>query len=85
MSAQTQAFIDSFYLSNNKRPCCAGCDWWRFYNSTVGECTKSPPVSASERWAILGIEAVTVQLPAGHIMTKRDHSCGGFVDTYDWE
>lgn len=75
---------DKFYLNHGK-PCCAGCDWWRFHNSLVGECIKSAPVSGEQRMAMLGIESVSMSPEAGHVFTKRDHYCGDFVDTYDWE
>ncbi len=79
----TQDAVDAFYKAHG--PCCAGCDHWRWHNSVVGECTKSAPVSGRERWSMLGWESVSVELPAGHIMTRRDHRCGEFVDTYDWK
>lgn len=77
-----QSSIDAFYRANG--PCCAGCDWWQHFNSFVGECTASPPVSGTERVAMLGIESSSISPGAGHIMTLRDHKCGQFVDTFDW-
>ena len=74
-----QNFIDKFYKDNG--PCCAGCDWWRWYNSVLGECTKSAPVSAEERHAMLNMEFCSMQLGAGHILTRRDHLCGDFIDS----
>lgn len=85
MNDLLQEWVDNYYLDNNKRPCCAGCDYWRFFNSTHGECTKSAPVPSSERLTLLGVESVTMPPAAGHIITKRDYSCGDFVDTYDWD
>ncbi len=75
---------DKFYLTHGKKPCCAGCDWWRFYNSSVGECIKSAPVSASERIGMAGIENLSLDIGAGHIFTNRSHVCGDFIDTFDW-
>lgn len=79
---KTQLLVDRFYKENG--PCCAGCDWWRFINSAAGECIKNAPVSDSERLAMLGISKTTLPAGSGHIMTKRDHVCGDFLDTYDW-
>lgn len=76
-------FIDKFYLDHGK-PCCAGCDWWRPHNAVAGECTRSAPVSGDQRAAMLGIENCSLSIGAGHVMTERDHSCGEFIDTYDW-
>ena len=75
--------IDNFYLKNGQ--CCAGCDWWRFHNSLVGECIKSAPVSSDERLSIIGIENHSLNIGAGHILTPREHYCGYFIDTYDWK
>jgi hypothetical protein len=75
---RTQAVVDAFYAQHG--PCCAGCDWWRWYNSTVGECIRSAPVSGAERFAMLGITGSSLPLEAGHIMTQRDHVCGEFRD-----
>ena len=79
----TQKFVDSFYRQNG--PCCAGCDHWQWHNSAVGDCTKSAPVSASERHSMLGMQSCSTELKAGHILTKRDHVCGDFIDTYNWK
>lgn len=79
-----QKMVDNFYLSNGKKPCCAGCDWWRFHNSIVGECTKSAPVSGGERWSMIGMHSISAEISSGHIMTQRDYSCGEFIDTYEW-
>lgn len=77
-----QVVIDRFYRDHG--PCCAGCDWWRHYNSVAGECIKSAPVSGAERIAMLGIENPSTEPGAGHIITPRDHVCGEFEDTHDW-
>jgi len=50
----------------------------------IGECTKYAPVSGSERWSMTGMTGISCDVPAGHIMTKRDHSCGDFIDTHEW-
>ena len=75
---RAQQSIDSFYLSHGK--CCAGCDWWRWHTPYIGDCTKSAPVSGLERYSMLGMENISVSIPAGHIVTRRDHVCGDFVD-----
>ncbi len=82
----SQALIDRYYRTLGK-PCCAGCDHWRWYNAATGECVRSAPVSANERLSFLGMEGLTVSsrhFPAGHILTNRDYVCGEFVDSYDW-
>jgi len=83
MSEKAQQIVDAFYKKHG--PCCAGCDWWRFHNSSVGECIKSEPVSGAERYSMTGITKTNFTPDAGHIITKRDHVCGEFADTYDWE
>jgi len=75
--------VDQFYREHG--PCCAGCDWWRFHNSVVGECTRSAPVAGGDRVAMLGMEGCSLPDRAGHILTPRDHLCGEFIDTHDWE
>lgn len=75
---QQQSLIDKFYESHGK--CCAGCDWWRWHNRYIGDCTKSAPVSGVERYSMLGFEGMSISIPAGHILTRRDHVCGDFVD-----
>jgi hypothetical protein len=37
-----QAIVDAFYKQHG--PCCAGCDWWRWHNTLVGECMRTAPV-----------------------------------------
>lgn len=75
---RTQKTIDAYYAKHG--PCCAGCDWWRWLNSTVGECTKTVPVSGQERISMLGVTNVSMPVGAGHIMTLRSHVCGQFLD-----
>jgi len=82
MISAEQEFIDKFYWQHG--PCCAGCDWWRSFNSVVGECLKSAPVSGQEVVDMLGISGTTQRLEAGHIMTMCEHHCGDFKDDFDW-
>lgn len=82
MAGLKQKFIDEYYKLNG--PCCAGCDWWKWHNVMVGDCTKSAPVAGEERVSMLSIESCSKQLEAGHILTKRDHLCGDFIDTHEW-
>lgn len=74
-----QDFVDRFYKKYG--PCCAGCDFWRHYNSVAGECILSAPVSGDERVAMLGIIDPSLTPGAGHVITLRDHWCGDFVDS----
>jgi hypothetical protein len=75
-----QTMHDRFYQENGK--CCAGCDWWRWHNSKVGECIKSAPVSGRERADMLGITGCSLRIPSGHVLTVRDHVCGDFKDEH---
>lgn len=77
-----QAFIDQFYHDHG--PSCAGCDHWRWYSSLVGECVKSAPVSSDERLGMFDMDFCSLKPGAGHVLTRRDHVCGDFIDTYDW-
>lgn len=77
--AKIQQLLDKFYVDNG--PCCAGCDRWRWHNSVVGECIKSAPVAGHERMEMLGFQALSLTVGAGHVMTPRDHVCGDFLDT----
>lgn len=74
--------IDRFYVKNG--PCCAGCDWWRFQNSTAGECHRSAPMSSDQRIAMLGMRYASLPIGAGHPFTPREHVCGDFKDEFDW-
>jgi hypothetical protein len=65
-------------FASDNAPCCAGCDWWRWSNSVVGECIKSAPVSANERYSMLGMTWCSAPARAGHILTPREHYCGDF-------
>lgn len=75
---RTQAIVDAFYKARG--PCCAGCDWWRWYNPLVGECIRTVPTAGIERFAMLGVESSSLTPGAGHIMTPRAHVCGEFKD-----
>lgn len=78
MVVSRQDCVDRFYRENG--PCCAGCDFWRHLNAAVGECIRTAPVAASERYAMFGITGCSLDPGAGHIMTPRDHLCGEFRD-----
>lgn len=78
----SQEACDRFYMEHG--PCCAGCDWWAHHNAAVGDCVKSAPVCASERWAMVGLGWATIAPGAGHVVTPRQHVCGDFKDTFDW-
>lgn len=76
--------IDRFYVEHGR--CCAGCDWWRYMNSVVGECTRSAPVSGDQRFSMLGMRIIGGPKPrSGHILTNRAHICGEFKDEFDWK
>ena len=77
-----QETVDNFYKTNGD--CCAGCDWWRYHNSVAGDCTRSAPVTGKERSSMLGIYGSSLEAESGHIMTRRDHVCGDFIDSHDW-
>lgn len=79
MADARQRAVDAFYAAHG--PCCAGCDWWRYFNSVAGECTRGAPTSGVQRYAMLGITRSSLKPGAGHIMTPRDHVCGEFRDT----
>ena len=81
MDARQEA-LDRFYFKRGR--CCAGCDWWRSLSVLVGECTRSPPVSDDERWAMMGIESCSLPPGSGHVVTRREHACGEFKDEFDW-
>lgn len=75
-----QDFMDKFYIKHGK-PCCAGCDWWRWHNSLIGDCTRHAPVSSAESLSLSGIESCSLDAGASHIATKRDYVCGDFIDS----
>lgn len=76
---RTQALLDKFYQEHG--PCCAGCDWWRWHDAVAGECIRTVPVPGHERLGMLGIQWTSQPVPAGHIMTPREHYCGEFFDS----
>lgn len=82
---RTQEAADRFYVANG--PCCAGCDWWHHIGSLIGECHRSAPVSAEERYSVVRMDWNSFRLrakDAGHILTNREHHCGDFKDDFDW-
>ena len=79
VTAKKQAIVDAFYIKHG--PCCAGCDWWRWHNTVVGECIRTAPVAGTERVAMLRVTGTSLPIGAGHIMTYREHVCGEFRDT----
>lgn len=79
---QRQRTLDAFYWSHG--PCCAGCDWWAHISSLTGECRRSAPVSAKERYGVIGVYGCSIPMEAGHVLTHRDHHCGDFKDDFDW-
>jgi hypothetical protein len=79
---ERQEHLDQFYFQHG--PCCAGCDWWRHISSLIGDCTRSAPVSGSERADMLGISNPSRAFKAGHVVTPREHVCGDFKDEFDW-
>jgi hypothetical protein len=85
LTTKQQEAADRFYFQYG--PCCAGCDWWHRSSSLIGECRKSAPVSAEERYSIVSMDWTTFRLTtpeAGHILTNREHHCGDFKDDFDW-
>jgi hypothetical protein len=78
----SQEWVDRFYMANEA--CCAGCDYWERHNSLVGDCKRSAPVSGIERVSMLGINGSSLPPESGHILTRREHHCGEFKDTFDW-
>ena len=81
-SGVAQVDFDAFYQAHG--PCCAGCDHWRWHNSSVGECAKAAPMPSTDRAAMLGITSHSLYIGAGHPFTQRDHLCGDFKDDFDW-
>jgi hypothetical protein len=80
--SELQEIYDRHYWSNG--PSCAGCDWWRGYNSRVGECRKAAPVPSHERASMFGVSGCSMNIGAGHPFTPLDHHCGDFKDEFDW-
>ena len=85
LTTKTQEAVDRFYVAHG--PCCAGCDWWSHIGSLIGECRKSAPVSAEQRYSMVRMDWHTARFmepDAGHILTNREHLCGDFKDGFDW-
>lgn len=85
ITSKTQEAVDRFYMKQG--PCCAGCDWWHHHTSLIGECRRSAPVPAEERYSMVRMDWVSYRLrpaDAGHILTNREHHCGDFKDGFDW-
>lgn len=84
----TLTAADKFYFKGGRQPCCAGCDWWNTDEAGfLGECTKTAPVAAKERYVMLSWvnrSSLPLEHDAGHILTRRDHKCGDFKDNFDW-
>jgi hypothetical protein len=78
MGAQEK--IDSYYHAHG--PCCAGCDFWRWINSRVGECVRMPPNQSHDAAAALGMLGSSLRSTSN--LTTREHWCGEFRDTHDW-
>lgn len=76
IDAEKQAIIDQFAAEHG--PCCAGCDYWRWHNSVVGDCLRTAPVAWHDRVALLGMTGCSAPIGSGHIMTPREHWCGEF-------
>jgi len=76
IDTEKQAVIDRFAAEHG--PCCAGCDYWRWHNSVVGECLRTAPVAGHDRVALLGMTGCSASIGSGHIMTPREHWCGEF-------
>lgn len=77
----TQEVVDEYYLKSG--PCCAGCDYWRWVTSLVGECVRFSPNQSHDAAAGLGMDNCTLPRSTTNL-TKRERLCGEFVDTFDW-
>ena len=76
--------LDKFYFAKGK--CCACCDYWRTNGIGItGECTNSKIISSKERLGFLGWRNCTLDIGAGHAITRRDYVCGQFKDSFNWE
>lgn len=80
---QEQIRADKFYMQNGE--CCSGCDHWRGIGGTIGECTNSKIISSKDRLVFLGLRNCTLDIGAGHAITRRDYVCGQFKDEFDWQ
>lgn len=73
-----QGHVDAFYAKHG--PCCAGCDFWRWINTGVGECVRLPPNQSHDAASGLGMHGVSLPVSSSNL-TRRDHLCGEFKDT----
>lgn len=81
---EQQALVDAFYWKNGD--CCAGCDHWEYHNGgVIGDCKKSRLVAGKDRVTSMGIANTTLPIESGHIMTRREFTCGNFEDNFDWK
>lgn len=78
-----QKRCDEFFWKNSR--CCAGCDHWNSGQGDIGECLSAPPVSGEQVLKSLGIIWASYVPPPGQPFTRREHVCGAFQDTFDWE
>lgn len=74
----TQHYVDTFYAKTG--PCCAGCDFWRWLNSVVGECVRMPPNQSHDTAAGLGLTGCSHPKSTANL-TYRNHVCGEFRDS----
>ncbi len=61
-----QEEVGRLYWSHGA-PCCACCEWWWHFNSSIGECLRIPPVGEAERWAMIGSRFSCVEDDARHL------------------
>jgi hypothetical protein len=72
--------VEGFYVKHGK--CCAGCDNWRYFSATIGECVKSNLMGHEDRISLLGFKLYTgPKVEAEHAITPRDFLCGNFHDS----
>jgi hypothetical protein len=73
-----QDYVDAY--ADKHGPCCAGCDFWRWINTGVGECIRHAPDPSHDAAGGLGVNACSLP-PSSTMLTRRDHWCGDFEDT----
>lgn len=76
-SARLQRHVDAY--ADKFGPCCAGCDFWRWINTAVGECVRHAPDPSHDAAAGLGLHGVSLG-KSSTMLTKRDQWCGDFSD-----
>lgn len=74
----SQQHVDAFYAKHG--PCCAGCDFWRWINTRVGECIRMPPNQSHDAAAGLGFDFCSLPRSTSNL-TANSHLCGEFRDT----